>query len=372
MAIQNSIYLPNRITKKKYFYDPSLEKGILNVAYSLGRDSSLDNEHYKGVCFCPLNNKLYVIRRNSSSYVTKVDVICPASTTNAHEPCSTVNVDSSGTGSGAAIIYCPSVSRIFAVCEGKINIINPRTDQVENQIALESGDIHDATYFPNTNKIYVSHGSGGLAVVNPGKILNDGVLINSNADQYLNSILSPNLTQITKICGNPNKNYLYLFDKTAEHSAGVYSAYLSVSIDKENSESYIYNKLPQEWSDSSRKTRDVIYCPFDQAEYWLSSPDATYQESYVFRNGDDYFKTIKIKGSYNKLVYCPDNNMIYVLGDNTMQMINPADKKGITPVSQFFNENLGVLTNAVCYSPFMNRIYGVGNNGYIKYMDPTT
>lgn len=69
------------MSRKKYFYDPLLEKGILNTSYSLGRDSSMDNEDYQDVCFCPSNNKLYALRTNSSTSVSKVDVICPNSTT---------------------------------------------------------------------------------------------------------------------------------------------------------------------------------------------------------------------------------------------------------------------------------------------------
>ncbi len=376
MAIQNATYLPNRITKKKYFYDPSLEKGILNAVHSLGRDSSLDNEHYKGICFCPSNYKLYTIRRNSSNYVTKVDVVCPISTLNTHEPYVTISVDSSGSGSGAAITYCPSVDRIFAACESKINVIDPRTNQVEIKIDLSSGDIYDISYFPNTNKLYVSHGSGGLTIINPGKITNNGQLTGVKTEENLNSILSGNSSatlnylQVTGVCGNPNKNYLNIFDSTNMLWT---TSHMNISATKENFISHeVTRASTAAWIDiQTKKPKDVIYCPFDDAEYWLSSMSGIY-DTYIYRDGDDYFKVIKLKGEYNKLVYCPDNNMIYVLGDNTMQMINPADTKGTAPVSQFFDENLGIPTNAVCYSPFMNRIYGVGNNGYIKYIDPTT
>jgi len=55
-----------------------------------------------------------------------------------------------------------------------------------------------------------------------------------------------------------------------------------------------------------------------------------------------------------------------------MQMINPADSFGVRPVTEFFDDSLSINTNGVSYSPVNNRIYGVGDSGYVKYINPTT
>ena len=88
------------------------------------------------------------------------------------------------------------------------------------------------------------------------------------------------------------------------------------------------------------------------------------------------------------MVYCPDNNMIYILGDSGFKMINPADNYSTTPVRDWnyidpYSQGSSLDLNwpssnslnnfsEFCYSPVNNRIYGVGRQGRIIYIDVTT
>jgi hypothetical protein len=267
-----------------------------------------------------------------------------------------------------------------------ISIINPSTNRVENEIAFTDGGYAaplTAAYLPNTNRIYIGSGAPNLKVIDPGRILNNGLLTGAKyEDQLTSQALTPHgYSEITKICANPEMGYLYLFDGTQNRSAVVFSNYLRINKDKDGVHSYDHSYNMEDWMVANQNTKDVIYCPFDGAVYWLSS--RANAGTYVFRMGSDYSKTIKIKsGNFEKLLYCPDNNMVYVFGPDKTEMINPADSKGTVPVSAFY-DNIQSLNgvavgsgsgklNGVCYSPHMNRIYGVGDSGYIKYLDPTT
>lgn len=378
MAIQNAIHTPNKVTKKKYFYDPFLEKGILNTVTTLGRDSSMDNKDYKDICFCPSNNKLYAVR------ASEVDVICPTSTVETQSPEATVSVG----GSSSAAVYCPTVDRIFVAGAEKVSIINPQSNKAENEITISPSAIC-AAYSPTTNRVYIGCSTAEIIVIDPGKVLNDNLLTGAKIEITLSTILSSEgYSQITKICVNPERNYLYFFDGLKNGFGGGHRAgSLQILMNKENQVSYSYANFPipaemnfRPWPQLTltheMRFRDVIYCPFDHAEYWLLEEGSIGR---VFRIGEDYSKEIILPQqwiNYKKLVYCPDNNMIYALGNKVgpsgMQMINPADSDTQVPVTPFFDDSLSVVNSGVCYSPFMNRIYGVGTDGYIEYIDPTT
>jgi hypothetical protein len=387
MAIQNAISMSNRITKKKYFYDSSLEKGIVNSVTVLGRDSSMDNEDYKDSCFCPTNNKLYLVRTNSSSNAGFVDIVCPNATTQTQSPQASVAVGNYAN----LILYCPSVRRIFAMAPTKISIIDPRNNTIESEITMASSwSPACAAYNPRVNKIYIgSSNSSVITVVDPGKISNSGIVTGAKEETEIKSILnSLGYGAITGLRTCPERNILYLFDGNQSKSSGVsvHSNHIQISVNKNNIISYAHVLSAHDWLEPDHKTKDVIYCPFDGASYWLSSSGESGELiplSRVFRmdmtnqsptptNPAPPVRSIDLNRNYEKLVYCPDNNMIYVLGSGGMQMINPADSFGVRPVTEFFDDSLSINTNGVSYSPVNNRIYGVGDSGYVKYINPTT
>ena len=138
---------------------------------------------------------------------------------------------------------------------------------------------------------------------------------------------------------------------------------------------YTHFVSQHDWGPAGDVTKDVIYCPYDGSSYWLSAPSGYAMQSTVFKmdmSGLMPTREITLHNYYEKLVYCPDNNMIYAIGIEGIQMINPADTYGVTPVGEFFQSGIVMYFNGVCYSPMNNRIYGVGDSGYITYIDPTT
>lgn len=382
------------MSKKKYFYDPILEKAILNNVTALDKDSSMDNEDYKDVCFCPSNNKLYAVRVNSATSAGTVDVICPNATTESQTPQASITVGDNA----CVILYCPTVRRIFAIAPNKYYIINPRDNTVDVEINHgQASNPSCAVYNPILNKIhvgFVASATGGGVIINiaPGNInyIDRHIGIQSPAID-LTSI--EGLTQITGICLNPELNYLYFFDGGQAKGGGtgaVVSSAIEINVSKDSvgvqDVSYVHYLGYADWLAHGQSIRDSIYCPFNGAEYWLSSPDnGTDGETRVYAMGGYTYpmsqapslaKTINISpavggGNYNKLIYCTDNNMIYVIGDNHVQMINPADTKGIMPVARWKSFS-GIPNNDVCYSPVNNRIYGVGDAGAISYIDVTS
>lgn len=188
------------------------------------------------------------------------------------------------------------------------------------------------------------------------------------------------------MCVDPERNRIHLFDGSVYRNQ-TSSNYCDVQVDKNNTVSYthVIHALGDQWLDPSHKVKDVIYCPYDSATYWLSSESSQFETRILRLSGtfpSERSKVIKINeldgygqnsGGYERLIYCPDNNMIYVLSNGgTMHMINPADEYGTRPMVEFYNPSVSMKTNGVCYSPVNNRIYGVGNDGYITYIDPTT
>jgi hypothetical protein len=412
MAIQNAIYSGNRITKKKYFYSPSLEKPIKNVTYSLDRDSSMDDQDYKDICFCPLNNKLYAVRNHSSTGVSYIDVICPNSTTATQSPQASIEVEDYC----KVLIYCPSVKRILALATTKVQIINPQSNTVESSVAMGSTWTPScAAYNPINNKVYIgSPSSNEITVFKPGKISYSGVITGATkeltfdpwatADPVLFSqsaiLLWSKTSSIHKIEVNPERNELYCFaNPEAAVSLSNQASNISISLNKEGSESYslrasmsmvrgvvyISGNSADLGSSNLYQIVDVIYCPYDGESYWLAAVpnDARYPAKIIRTSPDGKLHTtmtFHLKYGYDKLIYCPDNNMIYALeggsglNNQPIAMINPADKSGLNgrqmPVTWVSATNQ-INTNSVCFSPVNNRIYGVGDAGSIKYIQPT-
>ena len=210
MAIQNAIYTPNRITRKKYFYDPSLEKGILNEVTTLGRDSSMDDEDYKDVCFCPDNNKLYAVRTNSSSNIGMVDVICPNATVETQSPQASITV-----GNNANIIlYHPSARRIFVIAPLKLSIINPKDNSVEHVVMGTTNwqDPACAVYNPRTGQIFVGCADHGrLLGITPGRLIHSGNLAWTSGTGVELDLENEGYNAITGLRADPDRNVLCLF-----------------------------------------------------------------------------------------------------------------------------------------------------------------
>jgi hypothetical protein len=439
MAIQNTKNIPNRITKKKYFYDPSLEKGIPNTVTSMDKDGT--SKDYLNVCFCPDNNKLYVLWEDGSSY--GVDVICPNTTTKLSSPEATIthnNLESADQRRGA-LLYCPNIKRILLWTKGNafsgVVVIDPQTNAIE-QTAVSGyrpfgGSV---VYNPNDNKLYSvgdsdATGFAGAVssarAINTGKISYDGSVSGITVEDGLFTFGT--YTSAHAIAVNPDKNEL--------HVAGEGEGLVKITKDKNNNNYYettLMGANPSNaktvnhlWStaktssfnfgldwegvmnDFSIAASNVIYCPYDKNMYWLatrgwgrnlipfSGPGLVPDERGIYTmimvmnehsQSEPQTRRIITEGTYRDMVYCPDNNMIYILGDSGFRMINPADNYSVTPVRDWnyidpyssgsslslswpSSDSLNNFSE-FCYSPVNNRIYGVGRQGRIIYIDVTT
>ena len=457
MAVQNTKNIPGRIAKKKYFYDPSLEKGIVNSVATMDKDGT--NKDYLNVCFCPDNNKLYVLWKTESSY--GVDVICPNTTTKLSSPEATITHSDleSTTQRRGALLYCPNIKRILLWTKGStftgVVVIDPQTNTIEQEVLSGKQPYgYSVAYNPNDNKLYsvgASDEAGNVGsissarAIDTGRLSYDGSVSGFKEENMIFSLGSYGAAHAIAV--NPSKNEL--------HVAGEGEAIAKITKDKNNNNYYetiLMGSNPADqkissylWSSSAERefvtpdrhsmsyslssfrfgdkwadimndyaisASNVIYCPYDKNMYWLATrswgrnftpfsgpglvPDEKgiytmvivmneHSQSEMNAGGN---RRVITEGTYRDMVYCPDNNMIYILGDSGFKMINPADNYSTTPVRDWnyidpYSQGSPLDLNwpssnslnnfsEFCYSPVNNRIYGVGRQGRIIYIDVTT
>tara|TARA_Y100001938_G_scaffold93290_2_gene127902 strand:- start:570 stop:1994 length:1425 start_codon:yes stop_codon:yes gene_type:complete len=474
MAIQNTKNIPNRITKKKYFYDPSLEKGIPNNITEM--DSTGSSRHYFNICFCPDNNKLYLLWRDTCSGAGTscssfgIDVICPNSTTKLSEPEATItdtDLESTIQRRGA-LVYCPNIKRILFWTEGTtftgVIVINPKTNTIEQKVVSGKKPYgYSVVYNPNDNKLYSvgSSDQSGLAgsvssarAINTGKISYDGSVTGISEEDNIFSFGTYGAAHAIAV--NPNKNELHVagegeglvkitkdknnynyYDTTlmGANPTGSQTAHWLWSMQAAQSKSFSIEDMQgaqvqfgfgPTWEavvdDYPVAASNVIYCPYDKNMYWLATrgwgrnflpftgPGLVHDEKGIYTMvmvmnehsaSEPATRRIITKGTYRHMIYCPDNNMIYILGDSGFKMINPADNYSTTTVADWkeiapyetvsnpstrYKVGTGAFGTPLawpssnsftnfhefCYSPVNHRIYGVGVNSRVIYIDVTT
>ena len=330
----------------------------------------------------------------------------------------------------AAIIYSPKLDKVLVAysisdTSWATGVIDPRSNIMESYSSSDMGElparVRGILYNPSTDVLQVyGYVQGGSNLNAPFKVntgvgpmhFDDWLCLEDYGDwapgsdgkpcsDFEQPSTSPEDTgsgviplgdhgsnEITKMCVDPEHNIIYLFDGSVYSSqTNASNSFITVNstqnqIDGVTTVTHenVYNAgsdgLAGVWLDVSQKTRDVIYCPFDNSAYWLSSPDGSGETKILKTNPSTFENKIiymrERSGDYHKLVYCPDNNMIYVIGTNKTQMIHADDTRGQTEVAQFFDDNINIPHNGVVYSFVNNRIYGVGDDGYVKYINPTS
>ena len=179
----------------------------------------MDDEDYKDVCFCPENNKLYAVRTNSSSNVSKVDIICPNKTTETQSPEASITVANNAN----IILYHPTTRTIIVIAPSSVQTINLKDNSVLSRTYTQITGPQCAVFNPYDGHVYIGCTAPvSILKCSPPKLSYSGI-DGLGAGANFTKVMNPSQKGFTAISGmafDPEQNRLCLFDGEQRYSDG--------------------------------------------------------------------------------------------------------------------------------------------------------